>query len=114
MQLDFHKVLSRYADKSISGPIYLSTSIAKIDRSGTHPIITYHNLRESNPRIRAQPCSAVVLAFPPTLSALQYAGLDLTEDERRVFAPVGIHSFYSAAVQMKTPHSTKILGMQLR
>jgi hypothetical protein len=68
-------------------------------------MITYHNLRESNPRIRAQACSAVVLAFPPTLSALQYAGLDLTEDEREVFAPVGIHSFYSAAVQMKTPHA---------
>ena len=98
-------MLSRYADASISGPIYLSTSITKIDRSGNHPIITYHSLRESGRQIHTQSCSAVILAFPPTLSALQSAGLDVTEDEREVFTPVGINSFYSAAVQMKTPHA---------
>ena len=103
MQLDFHKVLALYAEKSITGPIHLSTTISEIDRSGDHPIITYHNSHESSPQ--TQSCSAVVMAFPPTVSALQGAGLSLTEDEREVFAPVGINSFYSGAVHMKTPHA---------
>lgn len=45
------------------------------------------------------------MAFPPTLPALEAAGLEVTEDERTVFGAVGINSFYSAAVRMKTPHS---------
>ncbi|KAI0007584.1 hypothetical protein F4779DRAFT_591384 [Xylariaceae sp. FL0662B] len=102
---DFHKVLSRYADKSISGPIHLSASITEIDRSGDHPIIKYHHSRENEDQTKTQSCSAVVMAFPPTLSALEAAGLHLTEDERAVFAPVGINSFYSGAVRMKTPHA---------
>ncbi|TVY34652.1 Uncharacterized protein LOCC1_G008301 [Lachnellula occidentalis] len=101
---DFHKVLVRYAGDFVSGPIHLSTSIVKIDRSGNHPTITYHNSHEKNPQPRTQSCSSVVLAFLPTLSALQSTGLDLSDDEREVFSPVGINSFYSAAVQMKTPH----------
>lgn len=45
------------------------------------------------------------MAFPPTLRALESAGLDLTESERAVFAAVGINSFFSGAVRMKTPHA---------
>lgn len=45
------------------------------------------------------------MAFPPTLSSLQGAGLDLSEDELEVFSPVGTHSFYSGAVRLSTPHS---------
>ncbi|KAI1077924.1 FAD/NAD-P-binding domain-containing protein [Whalleya microplaca] len=101
---DFHKVLAQYAEKFISGPIHLSTSITEIDRRGDHPIIKYRGSRERMDQTKTQSCSAVVMAFPPTLSALEAAGLDLTEDEQEVFAPVGINSFYSGAVRMKTPH----------
>jgi hypothetical protein len=74
-----------------------------IDRSGDNPVITYRGSHGDEQR--TQSCSAVVLAFPPTLSALKAANLDLTKGEKAVFAPVGINSFYSGAVRMKTPHS---------
>lgn len=45
------------------------------------------------------------MAFPPTLSSLQNAGLDLSDEEREVFTPVGTHSFYSGAVRLSTPHA---------
>ena len=105
MRLDFHKVLARYAEKSIAGPIHLSTTISEIDRSGGHTIIKYHHSRGNDSQFKTQACSAVVIAFPPTISALQSAGLSLTDDEREVFTPVGINSFYSGAVHMKTPHA---------
>lgn len=45
-----------------------------------------------------QPCSDLVLAFPPTLINLQMAGLDLTPEETTVFSPVGVQNYYSSAV----------------
>ncbi|KAI7780454.1 hypothetical protein LA080_016073 [Diaporthe eres] len=102
---DFHDVLVRYAEKSIQGPIHLGVSITEIDRTGEHPAITYHTSRDTHRQTKTQPCSAVVMAFPPTLRALESAGLDLTESEQAVFAAVGINSFFSGAVRMKTPHA---------
>ncbi|KAG6357281.1 hypothetical protein INS49_015159 [Diaporthe citri] len=75
------------------------------DRTGDHPTIKYHTSQDPNQQTKTQPCSAVVIAFPPTLRALQSAGLDLTESERAVFSAVGINSFFSGAVRMKTPHA---------
>ncbi|KAL9623219.1 MAG: hypothetical protein Q9160_002534 [Pyrenula sp. 1 TL-2023] len=49
------------------------------------------------------------MAFPPSVSALEAAGLDLTEDERQVFSSVVVHSFYTGAVRIKTPN-TVVLG----
>ncbi|KAL9105948.1 MAG: hypothetical protein Q9227_008941 [Pyrenula ochraceoflavens] len=107
--IDFHEVLVRYAHNSISGPIHLSTSITQIDRSVDYPIIKYFDSRDSERQERVQSCSAIVVAFPPSLSALEAAGLDLTGDERHVFASVVVHSFYTGAVRMKTPN-TVVLG----
>lgn len=45
-----------------------------------------------------QPCSDLVLAFPPTLINLQMAGLDLTPQETAVFEPVTVTNYYSSAV----------------
>lgn len=53
-----------------------------------------------------QRCSSLILAFPPTLWALQDAGLDLSDEERQVFEPVSKHKFYSGAVRLATPYST--------
>ena len=73
-----------------------------IDRTGEYPVLTY---RSNGQESRTQTCAAVILAFPPTMTALQAANLDISEDEREVFGPVGINSFYSGAVRMSTPHA---------
>ena len=98
-------MLVQYAEKSILGPIHLGSLITEIDRTGPHPTIKYHMSQDPDQQTKTQPCSAVVLAFPPTLRALENAGLSLTESEREVFSEVGVHSFFSAAVRMKTPHA---------
>lgn len=73
-----------------------------LDRTGEYPVITF---RPNGHDSRTQACAAVILAFPPTMAALQGANLDLSEDEREVFGPVGVNSFYSGAVRMSTPHA---------
>ncbi|KAM3065596.1 hypothetical protein ACMFMF_010818 [Clarireedia jacksonii] len=100
---DFHEVLLRYAKKHIRGKIHLSTTITQIDRSGDHPTVKYHSLQGRKSKI--QQCSALILAFPPTISALLATGLDINPEEAEVFTPVGTHSFYSGAVRMNTPSS---------
>ncbi|KAI9038314.1 FAD/NAD(P)-binding domain-containing protein [Aspergillus affinis] len=98
---DFHQTLEKFAAKRISGAIHLNTAISKIDRTGEHPIVAFHSDGHDS---RTQTCSAVILAFPPAVSALKSANLDLSEGEHEVFGPVGINSFYSGAVKMSTPH----------
>ncbi|KAJ5278240.1 hypothetical protein N7524_004393 [Penicillium chrysogenum] len=92
---DFHRALQIFADRFIAGKIHLDTTISRIDRTGESPIITYQTSSDSTPK--TQSCAALILAFPPTLSSLQNAGLDVTDEEREVFTPVGTHSFYSGA-----------------
>ncbi|KAJ5237940.1 hypothetical protein N7489_008031 [Penicillium chrysogenum] len=92
---DFHRALQIFADRFIAGKIHLDTTISRIDRTGESPIITYQTSSDSTPK--TQSCAALILAFPPTLSSLQNAGLDVTDEEREVFTQVGTHSFYSGA-----------------
>ncbi|KAJ5470949.1 hypothetical protein N7530_008306 [Penicillium desertorum] len=100
---DFHRALQIFADRFIAGAIHLDTTISRIDRKGQSPIITYQTSNDSTPK--TQSCAALILAFPPTLSSLGNAGLDLSDEEREVFTPVGTHSFYSGAVRLSTPHT---------
>ncbi|KAG4428390.1 hypothetical protein IFR05_016129 [Cadophora sp. M221] len=106
--IDFHKVWVKWTKKSIKGPIYLSSTITKIDRSGPVPVITYQkagNSKRTRARTEVQPCSSVVLAFPPTVPALQAAKLTLTPDEVTVFSPLLLTSYFSAAVRLQTPRN---------
>jgi hypothetical protein len=64
-------------------------------------VIYYHNKADND--IQTQHCSALTLAFPPTLSALKAANLDLSPNEEVVFSPVGINNYYSSAVRIKMP-----------
>ncbi|KAJ7481311.1 hypothetical protein B0H11DRAFT_2419393 [Mycena galericulata] len=100
--IDFHKVFVRYAATSVSGPIHLNTSITKIDRSGSSPVITYY-VDGPSPSLSTQTCSKLVLAFPPVLSALHAANLDLTPSEENIFSPVGIIKYWSGAVRVAIP-----------
>ncbi|KAM7215995.1 FAD/NAD(P)-binding domain containing protein [Rhypophila decipiens] len=104
--VDFHAVLARFASTSITGPIHLNTTITKIDRTGSHPIISYYPSSSSSvPKSKTQSCSSIILAFPPTLKSLLNAGLSLSPAEQEVFSPVGTNTFFSGAVRMSTPHS---------
>ncbi|KAH7417335.1 FAD/NAD-P-binding domain-containing protein [Cadophora sp. MPI-SDFR-AT-0126] len=107
--IDFHKVWVNWAKKSIKGPIYLGSAITKIDRSGPFPKITYKKGRKDKrtPRSRSedQLCSSVILAFPPTIPALQAANIKPTDNELTVFSPLLLTSYFSGAVRLQTPRN---------
>ncbi|KAH7364162.1 FAD/NAD-P-binding domain-containing protein [Rhexocercosporidium sp. MPI-PUGE-AT-0058] len=107
--IDFHKVWVNWTKKSIKGPIYLRSTITKIDRSGPFPKITYqkagNDKRTPRSRPEVQQCSSVILAFPPTVPALQAAKLNLTPDEITVFSPLTLISYFSGAVRLQTPRN---------
>lgn len=125
--VDFHAVWEQWAAKYIKGTINTSTNITGIDRSGKYIKLSYANQGEKGPSHDSgwgwiapwgykdkdcwQPCSSLVLAFPPTLENLQAAGLDLTEDEHTVFGPVGVHNYYSSAVEFEgLPFGVSYIG----
>ncbi|THU82669.1 FAD/NAD(P)-binding domain-containing protein [Dendrothele bispora CBS 962.96] len=105
--IDFHAVMVHYAS-SIQGPIYTSTTVTKIDRSGPASTVTYVKGGSS----QTQECSKVVMAFPPLLEALTpppYSGpptnnsgidISLTPSEQAVFSKVGITAYWSGAISM--------------
>ena len=96
--VDFHEVFRRFANTSIKGPINLGVNVTAIDRSGATPVITYAGANCTTSR--TQSCSSLVLAFPPTVSALEAANLDITDQETQAFTPVGIINYYAGAVAM--------------
>ncbi|PVH85846.1 FAD/NAD(P)-binding domain-containing protein [Cadophora sp. DSE1049] len=50
-------------------------------------------------------CSSVILAFPPTIPALQAANVKPTDDEVTVFSPLDLISYFSGAVRLQTPRN---------
>jgi hypothetical protein len=82
--------------------------IAFIDRSGGFPIISYNDPSQKGPSI--QSCSKLFLAFPPVMHALQAANLDIDDDEKTVFSPVGIIKYWSGAVSVATPYGDIFAG----
>ena len=62
--------------------------------------MTYQTSHPGAPSTQTQACSALVLAFPPTLSALRTAGLQLTADEAAVFGAVATTAYFSGAVAL--------------
>ena len=76
-------------------------NISLADRSGSQPVIQYIN--SSSNGVQAQQCSALILAFPPTLSALYTANLDVSAHEQTVFGPVGLSAYFSSAIRLITP-----------
>ncbi|KAK0126470.1 hypothetical protein ONS95_008067 [Cadophora gregata] len=107
--IDFHKVWVDWTKKSIKGPIYLRSKINKIDRSGPFPKVSYHqgrkDKRTTRSRTENQLCSSIILAFPPTIAALQAANLKPTAEEVSVFSPLRLTSYFSGAVRLKTPRN---------
>lgn len=46
----------------------------------------------------------MILAFPPTINALNAANLDTSNDERKVFSQIGLIDYFSGAVRLNTPN----------
>lgn len=81
------------------------------DRTGRTPIISYINsgatLTEQQ-REQQQTCSAVILAFPPTIRALEEAKIDLTISERSVFDHVRVNNYWAGAVYTDLSHGVSM------
>ncbi|CZT08465.1 uncharacterized protein RCO7_08200 [Rhynchosporium graminicola] len=106
--IDFHKVWVDWTKKSITGPIYLGSTITKIDRSGPLPVIIYKKSDQygHGPILpQTQVCSSVILAFPPTIPALQAAKVVLTPAETTVFSPLRLIPYFSGAVRLQAPRN---------
>lgn len=74
-----------------------------IDRYDSWSKITYQAGGQSKATI--QYCSALILAFPPTVPALQAANLQLSPAEQTVFSSVLLTAYYSGAVHLQTPRN---------
>ena len=99
--IDFHAVMRDYS-KTIQGPIHTNATIARISRSKRGACVSY-SLDGHDTDTRIQKCSALVLAFPPTVDALTSAGLDVSAEERELFAAVRLINYFSGAVAMAVP-----------
>ncbi|KAJ2904278.1 diapophytoene desaturase [Zalerion maritima] len=106
-QADFHKLFVEYA-KTIEGKIHLDTTIESIDRT-SNPKITYRP--SSNHGRETQPCSSVIMAFPPLVDALESAGLSLTEAESTLFSHVSKIDYFASAVRVpRLPGNTSFFS----
>jgi hypothetical protein len=97
--IDFHEVFEQWAG-TLAGPIHVNAQISNIDRTGASPVITYS--LESG-YAQTQACSALIIAFPPTISALEASNLVLTSEETSLFSEVQLINYFSGAVSMIIP-----------
>ncbi|KAF2747293.1 FAD/NAD(P)-binding domain-containing protein, partial [Sporormia fimetaria CBS 119925] len=103
---DFQKVFKQWSKKALcKTPIKLATEIRCIDRSGAYPVLKYTAPSTSSDFYtwETQECSALIMAFPPTIENLERAGLDLHEEEFNVFDNVITHNYFSSAVELALP-----------
>ncbi|RDI78266.1 hypothetical protein Vi05172_g11772 [Venturia inaequalis] len=116
---DFHKIFQEWTKKFITGPIYTSTEITSVDRSGKIPFITFEKpegfykrsgWKHNHMKKVIQPCSSIIMAFPPTTENLDAVGLDYTPAERALFPHVGVENYYSSAVRLKVPFGTSYIA----
>lgn len=116
---DFHAIFLQWTAKFITNPIYTSTNITSVNRSGKIPFISYKKPEGfykrngwNNNHIKEvqQPCSSIIMAFPPTTENLIAVGLDYTPAERDLFPQVGVENYYSAAVKLQVPYGNSYIA----
>ncbi|KAM0259918.1 hypothetical protein ACHAPA_010525 [Fusarium lateritium] len=93
---DFFDVFKRVS-KTIKGSIHLGAKIERINR-GRQPSIQYRGGKGRY--ANTQLCSEVIIAFPPTSTALKESGLVLSAAERTLFSQVDVNGYFSSAVRM--------------
>jgi hypothetical protein len=108
---DFHKVFEKWAQKTLcKTPILLGHEVRCIDRSGRLPVLRYTEPHGSFYKWSKQECSALIMAFPPTIENLERAGLDLTEEENEVFKDVVVHNYFSSAFEFNLPYGVSYIA----
>jgi hypothetical protein len=110
---DFHKIFAEYAKKALCNtPIHTSSEVRCVDRSGDNPIITYTQPTANGTYVdwKKQECSSVIFAFPPSISSLERAGIDLTEQEYNTFQNVTTHQYYSSVVELEMPYGVSYVA----
>jgi len=108
---DFHKIWVEWAKKKACNvPIKTSHEIRCIDRSGTNPVIKYTYPSGNFYKWGKQECSALIFAFPPSISNLERAGLDITEQENEVFKDIETNNYFSSAVELALPFGVSYIA----
>jgi hypothetical protein len=109
---DFHKIWVEWAKKKLNKiPIKTSHEIRCIDRSNEkEPVIKYTYPDGNFYKWGTQKCSALIFAFPPTLTNLERAGLDLVEQENAVFKDVDQNNYFSSAVELALPFGVSYIA----
>jgi hypothetical protein len=109
--IDFHKVWVEFAKKAAcKTQINLSHEVRCIDRSGENPVVKYTKPCDDFYEWGHQVCSSIIMAFPPTIENLERAGLDLTKEENDVFKDVGVHNYFSSAVEFELPFGVSYIA----
>ncbi|KAF2120679.1 hypothetical protein BDV96DRAFT_484959 [Lophiotrema nucula] len=110
---DFNKIWVEWSKKNLcKTPINLAHEIRCIDRSGANPVLKYTrpNKKSHFYNWETQTCSRIIFAFPPTIENLERAGLDLTKEENEVFKNVGVHNYFSSAVEFALPFGVSYIA----
>lgn len=108
---DFHKIwLEWVKKKACKTEIKTSHEVRCIDRSGRNPVVKYTKPHGNFYRWDKQECQSLIFAFPPTIENLERAGLDLTQDESDVFSNVGVHNYFSSAVELELPFGVSYIA----
>lgn len=110
---DFHKIWVEWLKKKeCKVKINLSHEVRCIDRSGKNPVIKYTAPKPYSSFYRwgKQECDSLIFAFPPSITNLERAGLDLTEEEYDVFSEVDTHNYFSSAVEFELPFGVSYIA----
>jgi hypothetical protein len=108
---DFHKLFVEYAKNALcKTPIVTSAEVRCVDRSGENPMITYTKPEGNYLSWNKQECASVIFAFPPSIAALERAGVDLTEEEHNTFQNVTTHQYFSSAVELELPFGVSYIA----
>lgn len=109
--MDFHKMFVEFTKSQLCNtPIHTSAEVRCVDRSGTHPVVTYTEPNGTYVKWSKQECSSVIFAFPPSLENLERVGVDLTELEYDTFYNVTTHQYYSSAVEFALPFGVSYIA----
>ncbi|KAH7095623.1 hypothetical protein FB567DRAFT_34976 [Paraphoma chrysanthemicola] len=108
---DFHKIFVEYAKNQLcKTPIHTSAEVRCVDRSGDNPVVTYTQPSGNYLSWNKQECASVIFAFPPSITSLERAGVDLTEEEYNTFHNVTTHQYYSSAVRLELPFGVSYIA----
>jgi hypothetical protein len=110
--MDFHRMFVEYSKKLCKAKIHTSAEVRCVDRSGDNPVVTYTAPNPNGTYVswNKQECSSVIFAFPPSITNLERAGVDMTELEYNTFNNITTHQYYSSAVELDLPFGVSYIA----